>query len=55
MRLAFSMATSFDPDILVVDEALSVGDGAFARKSYERIMALKDKGTTILFLSLIHI
>lgn len=51
MRLAFSMATSFDPDILVVDEALSVGDGAFARKSYERIMALKDKGTTILFCS----
>ena len=51
MRLAFSMATSMDPDILVVDEALSVGDGAFARKSYERIMALKDKGKTILFCS----
>ena len=51
MRLAFSMATSMDPDILVVDEALSVGDGAFARKSYERIMSLKEKGTTILFCS----
>ena len=51
VRLAFSMATSMDPEILVVDEALSVGDGAFARKSYERIMALKDKGTTILFCS----
>lgn len=51
MRLAFSMATSMDPDILVVDEALSVGDGAFARKSYERIMALKDRGKTILFCS----
>ncbi len=51
MRLAFSMATSLEPDILVVDEALSVGDGAFARKSYERIMALKDRGTTILFCS----
>ena len=51
VRLAFSMATSMDPDILVVDEALSVGDGAFARKSYERIMALKEKGTTILFCS----
>jgi len=51
MRLAFSMATSMDPDILVVDEALSVGDGAFARKSYERIMELKEKGTTILFCS----
>lgn len=51
VRLAFSMATSMEPDILVVDEALSVGDGAFARKSYERIMAMKDKGTTILFCS----
>jgi lipopolysaccharide transport system ATP-binding protein len=51
VRLAFSMATSVDPDILVVDEALSVGDGAFARKSYERIMALKDQGVTILFCS----
>ncbi len=51
MRLAFSMATSMQPDILVVDEALSVGDGAFARKSYERIMSLKDQGTTILFCS----
>ena len=51
MRLAFSMATSMDPEILVIDEALSVGDGAFARKSYERIMALKEKGTTILFCS----
>ena len=51
MRLAFSMATSLEPDILVVDEALSVGDGAFARKSYERIMSLKDRGTTILFCS----
>lgn len=51
MRLAFSMATSVDPDILVIDEALSVGDGAFARKSFERIMQLKDRGTTILFCS----
>lgn len=51
MRLAFSMATSMEPEILVIDEALSVGDGAFARKSYERIMALKDRGTTILFCS----
>jgi len=51
MRLAFSVATAFDPDILIVDEALSVGDGAFARKSFDRIMALKDKGATILFCS----
>lgn len=51
VRLAFSVATAFEPDILVIDEALSVGDGAFARKSFDRIMALKDQGTTILFCS----
>jgi len=51
MRLAFSVATSIEPDILVIDEALSVGDGAFARKSFERIMQLKDQGKTILFCS----
>jgi len=51
VRLAFSVATSVDPDILVIDEALSVGDGAFARKSFDRIMQLKKKGATILFCS----
>ena len=51
MRLAFAIATCVNPDILIVDEALSVGDGAFARRSFDRIMALKDKGTTILFCS----
>jgi lipopolysaccharide transport system ATP-binding protein len=51
VRLAFSIATSTDPDILVIDEALSVGDGAFAKKSFERIMALKEQGTTVLFCS----
>ena len=51
VRLAFSIATSVDPDILVIDEALSVGDGAFARKSFDRIMALRENGTTILFCS----
>jgi lipopolysaccharide transport system ATP-binding protein len=51
VRLAFAVATSVDPDILVIDEALSVGDGAFARKSFDRIMALRDAGTTILFCS----
>ena len=51
VRLAFAMATSVEPDILIIDEALSVGDDAFARKSFERIMALKDRGVTILFCS----
>lgn len=51
MRLAFAVATSVEPDILVIDEALSVGDGAFARKSFDRIMDLKDRGATILFCS----
>lgn len=51
VRLAFAMATSVEPDILVIDEALSVGDGVFARKSFERIMALKERGATLLFCS----
>ena len=51
VRLAFSLATSVEPDILVIDEALSVGDGEFARKSFDRIMGLRDSGTTILFCS----
>lgn len=51
MRLAFAVATSVEPEILVIDEALSVGDGAFARKSFDRIMGLKEAGKTILFCS----
>ncbi len=51
VRLAFAIATSINPDVLVIDEALSVGDGAFARKSFDRIMALRARGTTILFCS----
>lgn len=51
MRLAFSVATSTSPDVLVIDEALSVGDQEFSQKSFNRIMELRDMGTTILFCS----
>ncbi len=51
MRLAFAVATCVEPDILIVDEALSVGDGAFARKSFNRFMQFKQSGKTILFCS----
>lgn len=51
MRLAFSIATSVDPAILIIDEALSVGDGAFARKSFDRIMQLRESGKTVLICS----
>jgi lipopolysaccharide transport system ATP-binding protein len=51
VRLAFAVATSVDPDILVIDEALSVGDGAFARQSFNRVMQMRDNGKTILFCS----
>jgi lipopolysaccharide transport system ATP-binding protein len=51
VRLAFSIATSVDADVLIVDEALSVGDGAFARKSFDRIMQIKERGATVLFCS----
>ena len=51
VRLAFSVAINVDPDILVIDEALSVGDGEFSRKSFDRIMAMKNAGKTILFCS----
>jgi lipopolysaccharide transport system ATP-binding protein len=51
MRLAFSVAISVDPDILVVDEALAVGDEAFQRKCYSRIEDIKRNGTSILFVT----
>lgn len=51
VRLAFSVAINATPDILVVDEALSVGDEAFQRKCYARINSIRDAGATILFVS----
>ncbi|MEQ8586978.1 MAG: ABC transporter ATP-binding protein [Thalassobaculaceae bacterium] len=51
VRLAFSIAVSVDPDILIVDEALAVGDEGFQRKCLARIEAMRDAGATILFVS----
>jgi len=51
VRLAFSVAVHVDPDILIVDEALSVGDMSFRNKCMERIQQLVAKGVTILFVT----
>ncbi|WP_234461461.1 ABC transporter ATP-binding protein [Stutzerimonas stutzeri] len=51
MRVAFALATAIRPDILIVDEALSVGDAYFQHKSFERIRQFREQGTTLLFVS----
>ena len=51
VRLAFAVAVSVTPEILIVDEALAVGDIYFQQKCFERIRELKDFGTTLLFVS----
>jgi lipopolysaccharide transport system ATP-binding protein len=50
-RLAFSLVTAVRPDLLIVDEILSVGDAYFQHKSFQRIRRFKDEGTAILFVS----
>lgn len=50
-RLAFSIATIVDPEILIVDEILSVGDMAFQKKSEEKMLNMINGGTTVLFVS----
>lgn len=51
MRLAFSVATADRPDVLIVDEALSVGDTHFQHKSFDRIRQFSKQGTTLLIVS----
>lgn len=50
-RLAFAVATAKRPDLLIVDEILSVGDSYFQHKSFDRIRKFKDEGSAILFVS----
>jgi lipopolysaccharide transport system ATP-binding protein len=51
VRLAFAVAINIDPDILIVDEALAVGDEAFQRKCFARLKQIQESGGTILFVS----
>jgi len=44
MRVAFSVAIHLDPEVLLVDEVLAVGDAAFQQKSFDRILALRKAG-----------
>jgi lipopolysaccharide transport system ATP-binding protein len=51
MRIAFAVATAVRPDLLIVDEALSVGDAYFQHKSFARIRAYREQGTALLIVS----
>jgi len=51
MRVAFAVVTAYRPDILIIDEALSVGDTYFQHKSFSRIKEFQDQGTTLLIVS----
>lgn len=51
MRLAFSVAIEVDPDILIIDEILGVGDAGFREKCFQRILDFKADGKTVLFVS----
>ena len=50
-RLGFSIATAVEPDILIVDEILSVGDASFRKKCEQRMAEMKAKGTTMILVS----
>ena len=50
-RLGFSIATAVDPDVLILDEVLSVGDAKFRKKSLAKVQSMFDKGVTVLFVS----
>lgn len=51
VRVAFAVATAYRPEILIIDEALSVGDSYFQHKSFERINSFQKQGTSLLFVS----
>ena len=51
MRVAFAVATAFRPDLLIIDEALSVGDAYFQHKSFDRIRKIQQEGTSLLIVS----